>query len=77
LVRRRDILESLTRVRLLDLARTFEVPGLSGQAKGIIADTLARKRSISTETMLDQLKRDELKAICRAAGLDDSGRKKS
>ncbi len=77
MVRRKDILESLTRVRLLDLARTLDVPGLSGQAKGIIADTLARKRSISTEALLGQLKRDELKAICRAAGLDDSGRNKA
>jgi len=77
LARRKDILKSLTRVRLLDLAGTFEVSGLSGQAKGSIVAVLARKRSISTEALLEQLKRDELKAICRAAGLDDSGRKKA
>ncbi len=74
---KRIILESLTRARLLELARMFEVSGLSGLPKADIVETLARTRSVSAETILSQLKRDELKAICRAAGLDDAGREKA
>jgi len=77
MVKRRDILEALTRARLLELARDLEVSALTGRAKTDIVGTLARKRSISTETLLEPLKRDELKAICRAAGLDDGGREKA
>lgn len=69
MVKRRNILEPLTRARLIELARTFELPGLTGRPKDAVIDVLARKRSVATEALLDRLKRDELKAICRAAGL--------
>ncbi len=77
MLRRRKILDPLSRARLLELARAFGVGGLSGKSKDEIAGALAAERSIKTPALLDELSRDELKAVCRAAGLDDSGREKS
>jgi hypothetical protein len=76
MIRRRKILDCLPRGRLLELAGAFGVSGLSGKAKADIAAALAGERSIKTQELLAALSRDELKAVCRAAELDDSGREK-
>ncbi len=77
MIRRRKILDALTRARLLELAAAFGVAGLSGKSKDEIAEALAAERAIKTPELLAALSRDELKAVCRAAGLDDYGREKS
>ncbi len=73
---KRHIFEHLSRLRLLELAQHFEITGISGKQKAKIIATLSRKRSLQLDNMLQRLKRDELKEICRAEGLDDSGREK-
>lgn len=76
MIRRRKILDCLPRGRLLELAKAFGVAGLSGKAKDDVATALAAERAIKTPELLAALSRDELKAVCRAAGLDDAGREK-
>ncbi len=74
---RRIILDSLTRARLLELARLAGVGGLTGRRKADIVDALTRAEAVPTQTLLGHLRRDELKAVCRALGLDDRGRDKA
>lgn len=74
---RSQILGALTKQRLLNIAWKFDFTGLSALRKADIVSTLARKRSILMEEVLELLKRDELKAICQELGLDDSGKKKA
>lgn len=69
-------LHELSRVRLIDLAEQFNLSGLTGKKKDEIVAVLARSKNISLEKVLDQLKRDELKSLCRTFNLDDSGREK-
>lgn len=69
-------LHELSRARLIELAEQFDLSGLTGKKKDEIVAALDRSKNISLEKVLDQLKRDELKSLCRAFGLDDSGREK-
>jgi len=62
---------------LLELARAFKISGLSGSPKDEIVKTISAKRSVKTRRLLESLKREELKAACRAVGLDDHGRMKA
>jgi len=75
-ISKRHILNVLTRARLLELTTTFEIYGLSGKNRADILDAIAKKRSIQPNDILPLLKREELKEICIANGLDDSGRQK-
>jgi hypothetical protein len=50
--------------------------GLTGKKKEEIIAVLSGSPVIALDSVLRQLKRDELKALCRALGLDDSGREK-
>jgi len=74
---KRQILEVLTRSRLLDVARSFDIAGLTGRPKAEVVAALVRSRAIDIEGLLDALKRAELKAACRAVQLDDGGRSKA
>ena len=62
---KRKILECLTRNDLLYIARTFEVPGLTGKTRDEVIDGLMRVRIIPAEDVLDALRVTELKKICR------------
>jgi len=77
MTRKRLILEGLTRSRLLDVARTFEIAGLTGRSKDDIVAALARSRAVDPEALLGTLSRDELKAACRGLRLADDGRSKA
>ncbi len=70
-------LNALTKKRLLRLTRRFELEVPASRSKAVFVDTLARSRRASFTALLSELNRDELKSICRAHGLDDSGRKKA
>jgi hypothetical protein len=74
---RRTILESLSRRALLEFADGYGLTGLSGRSKVEIVGALAADRSIPLAELLADFSRDELKAACRACGLDDSGQQKS
>ncbi len=55
MIRRRTILDTLSRARLLELARAFGAGGLSGRSKDEIAAALAAERSIKTPALLETL----------------------
>ena len=73
---KRSALTTLTRVRLLELADLFELDLPRATAKGELVEALAHSRRASFGQLLDALKREELKVICRAHDLDDGGREK-
>ncbi len=73
----RQALATLTKARLRELAEAFDLDAPAALLKHEVVDLLARSRRASFESILASLKRDELKAVCRDAGLDDSGRDKA
>lgn len=73
---KRKILDSITRTGLLDIARHYEITGLTAQSKGDIVDALAGNRKVQPEEFLTMFARDDLKVLCVSLGLDDSGREK-
>lgn len=73
---KRKILETISRQDLLEIARNFDITGLTGKNKVEIIDSVVGVRSISADAVLGLLSRDDLKAICRDLGLDDAGREK-
>ena len=76
-VKKRTLLESLSKAALVEFARGWDVPGFSTMSKPELVDALAGMRSLPLADVLEQLSRDELKAACEAEGLDTSGREKS
>jgi type I restriction enzyme M protein len=75
-VTRRQIFEHLTLARTRELLAILDIEGMTGLNKADLIDKLSRKSSLKPETVLEQLKREELKALCEAQGLDSSGREK-
>jgi hypothetical protein len=73
---KRSALAVLTRARLVELADIFELDVRRSGSKPELVDDLARSKRASFENVLEAIKREELKEICRAHGLDDSGREK-
>jgi ERCC4-related helicase len=69
-----SILHSLSRARLLELARSFAVVVAPNSSKDVQAGALAAAGTIRFHDLLSVLGRDELKALCRSHGIDDSGR---
>jgi len=65
MINKRKILKKLNRNILLDIARSFEVPGLSAKKRDDIVDALMRIRSIPAEEILAALRVGELKDLCR------------
>lgn len=73
----RTALETLGKSRLLEVAGAFDLEVASRLKKSEVIDKLVRSRRASLERVLTLLKRDELKAICAAAGIDAGGRRKA
>jgi integration host factor subunit beta len=73
----RTALDTLSKPRLLEIAAAFTLDVAARSTKPEVVERLARSRRASLDRILTLLKRDELKAICAAAGLDDSGRRKA
>ncbi|MGH9335485.1 MAG: SAP domain-containing protein [Vicinamibacteria bacterium] len=70
----RSVLEVLTRERLVALGREFGV-GISQRAKkDEQIRSLVDSGELQVPSLLRVLGRDELRAACKAHGLDDSGR---
>ena len=74
---KRSALDCLPRDRLLEIAALFELDASSRLKKDVIIDMIARSHRASFEAVLDQLKREELKDICRAHGLAEGGKEKT
>ena len=73
---KRAALSLLTVKRLGGLCDAFELDRAAGARKDDLVELLARSKRAAFEAILGQLKRDELKDICRAHNLDDSGKEK-
>lgn len=76
-ISQRDALATLPKSRLIELGDAFEieVPARANRAERI--EALAKSHRSTLERVLGVLTRVELKAICRAGGLDDGGRAKA
>ncbi len=74
---RRAAFEILSRDRLLFVADTFKVAISDRRSKEVAVDALTRSRRLDFAALLGELSRGELKAICHALGLDDSGKEKA
>ncbi|HEY4591164.1 MAG TPA: SAM-dependent DNA methyltransferase, partial [Thermoanaerobaculia bacterium] len=77
--RKRDVLEELKLDELRAAADRFELPVVDRRIKGDLIEALAGSRKAGLTAILTDLdlSRDRLKEICRALGLDDSGREKA
>lgn len=73
----RDALATLPKKRLTELAAGFEVDVPARAGEEDIVDALARSRRASFERILETLSPNEMKAIYRASGIDDSGTAKA
>ncbi|MBM4071877.1 MAG: tetratricopeptide repeat protein [Planctomycetes bacterium] len=73
---KRKILEAMTRSGLLDIAKHYEITGLTAQSKANIVDALAGSRKVQPDEFLTLFSRDDLKGLCQALSLDESGREK-
>ncbi|MES1244266.1 MAG: DISARM system SNF2-like helicase DrmD [Acidobacteriota bacterium] len=70
----RSILEVLTRARLAAVGRELGVPIPASAVKEAQIEAMASSPGLALAELLRFLGRDELRAACRAHGLDDSGR---
>ena len=73
MLRKREVLDLLTRDELLDLADRFEVDVADRRVKAQLVEALAASRRASLAEMLGTLSRDRLKDLCAAFGLDPGG----
>ncbi len=73
---KRAALGILTVKRLGGLCDTFELERPGGARKDDLIELLAHSKRASFEALLAELKREELKEICRAHDLDDTGKEK-
>jgi adenine-specific DNA-methyltransferase len=71
---RRAALGVLSRDRLKELAERFQLTVEDRRSADSYVDAFVRSRSIGFGDVLRAAKRDELKEMCRALGLEDGGR---
>lgn len=77
MVNQRSALEVLTKARLVEVADALGL-GVPGRwLKADLVDAIASSTRAPFPLILELLSRNELKAICRAVGIDDSGRAKA
>jgi superfamily II DNA or RNA helicase len=70
----RTVLSVLQKARVLEVGREFGVVVPATGTKDTLVEALATSGQVRFQDVLGALGRDELKAACRAHGLDDSGR---
>ena len=73
----RAALDVLAKPRLLEIAAAFDLDGAASLGKPELVEAIAGSQRAPFPHILELLKRNELKAICQAAGIDDSGREKA
>jgi adenine-specific DNA-methyltransferase len=76
MIQRRKSLAILTRKRLLEVGERLKIVGLSGRTKDQIIDSIATKRSVKPNQLLELFRLEELRATCLKSGLDGGGRSK-
>ncbi|MBX3251396.1 MAG: DISARM system SNF2-like helicase DrmD [Myxococcales bacterium] len=70
----RSVLAALPKARLVDLGRSFGVALSTSATKEQQVDALLGTGLVRFRELLQRLGREELRGVCRAHGLDDSGR---
>ncbi len=75
--KKRQVLEVLTTERLRELAYELYITVSDHRVRDQLIQGLADGRRVDFGMVLEELKRDELKAMCRELGLDDGGRSKA
>jgi hypothetical protein len=73
----RSVLQTLSKSRLVELARSHGVVLARDPTKDQQIDLLLRRDTVHLSTLVGGLGRDELKAACRAHDLDESGRSRA
>ncbi|MFO0755691.1 MAG: type I restriction-modification system subunit M [Byssovorax sp.] len=73
----RDILHHLTRDELVAVVDRFSLSPPDRRAKEGLVETIAASPAASLGEVLAPFPRDRLKELCRALGLDDSGKEKA
>jgi type I restriction enzyme M protein len=74
---KREILEHLTRDELVAVVERFGLEVADRRAKAGLVEAVAGSKKAGLGDILGDLPRDRLKDLCRARGLDDSGREKA
>ena len=74
---KRAILVELTSHELRAVVGSYGLPVADRRVKAGLVDAAAKSRKVRVGEVLLGLSRDRLKELCRALGLDDSGRKKA
>ena len=74
---KRAILDQLTAKELRAEVDNFELHVDDRRVRAQFVDALAGSRKVRLDKLLPALSRNRLKELCRALGLDDSGRKKA
>lgn len=74
---KREVLEHLKRDELLAAVDRFELTVEDRRLRSELVDALGRSRRAELPTILEDLPRARLKELCRALGLDDSGKEKA
>ncbi|MBZ0233266.1 MAG: N-6 DNA methylase [Deltaproteobacteria bacterium] len=74
---KRQVVETLHRNELLALADLHELDVEDRRVRDQLVDAISSSRNVVLADALAELSRDRLKELCRALGLDDSGREKS
>jgi type I restriction enzyme M protein len=74
---KRETLELLTRDELLAAVDRFQLNVADRRAKAGLVDAVASSKMATIPEVLADVSRDRLKELCRALGLDDSGREKA
>ena len=74
---KRSILNNLTTRELRTAVDDYELVVDDRRVRGQLIDTLARSRRAGVDAILQVLKRDRLKEMCRELDLNDSGREKA
>ncbi|MCK6685912.1 MAG: N-6 DNA methylase, partial [Thermoanaerobaculia bacterium] len=74
---KRRVLENLTRQELQEAVDRCDIQVTDRRVKEQLVEALVRYRRTPLADVLEGLSRDRLKEVCRALGLDDSGREKA
>jgi type I restriction enzyme M protein len=74
---KRDVLGHLTRDELVAAADAFELTVGDRRVRDQLVDAVASSKKAGLADVLAPLSRDRLKELCRALGLDDTGKEKT
>jgi len=74
---KRQILDELKRDELTAAVDRFELPVADRRVKVLLIEALASSQGAALAEILGELRRDRLKELCRALGVDDGGREKA